>query len=71
MEDLDDVGASVPRPEHDCEAAGTLAFVAAYGAPGVGQAWTCTTCGKQWSRAGGTFWPADLGVHILRLGDVE
>ena len=59
------------RAEHDCQAAGTLAFVAHYGAPGVGQAWTCMTCGTAWSRVGGRFWPADEGVHILRPEDVE
>ncbi|SCL20430.1 hypothetical protein GA0074692_0865 [Micromonospora pallida] len=71
MKSVDDDGASVSRPEHDCEAAGTLEFVATYGAPGVGQAWSCTACGRDWSRVGGTFWPAEQGVHILSLGDVE
>ena len=59
------------RFEHDCQTAGTLVFVATYGAPGIGQAWTCTTCGKEWSRVYGTFWPADQGVHILSPEDVE
>lgn len=57
--------------EHDCEAAGTLTFVATYGAPGVGQAWTCTTCAKAWSRVNGVFSPADHGAHLLRPDDVE
>ncbi|MGC4808745.1 hypothetical protein [Micromonospora sp. DT233] len=45
--------------------------MATYGAPGIGQAWTCTTCGRDWSRVGGEFWPAELDAHVLRLEDVE
>ncbi|WP_416901327.1 hypothetical protein [Micromonospora echinospora] len=71
MESVNDDGNDVSSPKHDCEAAGTLQFVAVYGAPGVGQAWTCTTCGRDWSRVGGTFWPADQGVHILNIEDVR
>jgi len=59
------------QPEHDCQAAGTLDYVADYGAPGIGQAWTCTACGRPWSRVGGIFWPAESGVHILSPEDVE
>lgn len=54
---------------HDCEAAGTLTFVAAYGAPGIGQAWACTDCGRHWARLSGRFHPADDGVHILSPAD--
>ncbi len=71
MEHINDVGAGMGHPEHECETAGTLVFVAHYGAPGVGQAWTCTTCGTAWARVGGAFWPADQGVHILDPRDVE
>jgi hypothetical protein len=51
--------------EHDCKAAGTLTYVAEYGAPGIGQAWECPVCGRRWSRVSGTFWPAEWGMHIL------
>ena len=61
----------VDRPEHDCTTAGTLVFVAYYGAPGTGQAWACATCGTQWARVGDTFWPADQMMHILSVDDVE
>lgn len=59
------------QAEHDCQAAGTLEYVAAYGAPGIGQAWTCTMCSRGWSRIGGAFWPAESGAHILSPRDVE
>jgi hypothetical protein len=59
------------QDDHDCQAAGTLAFVGHYGAPGVGQSWTCTACGRAWSRVGGMFTPAEWGVHILSPADVE
>lgn len=55
--------------EHDCQAAGTLTFVAVYGAPGVGQSWTCTECGRDWARLGGRFYPAEDGAHILSPAD--
>jgi hypothetical protein len=54
---------------HDCEAAGTLKFAGIYGAPGVGQAWDCTACGRSWARLGGQFYPAEQGVHILTPAD--
>lgn len=69
MTDIDDTHRG-DRTEHDCQKAGTLAFIAHYGAPGVGQAWACTTCGKEWSRVGGTFWPAEQEMHILNPRDV-
>lgn len=50
---------------HDCEAAGTLNYAGTYGAPGAGQAWDCTACGRSWARVGGQFHPAEQGVHIL------
>ena len=59
------------EPVHDCQAAGTLTFVAVYGAPGVGQAWECAVCHRQWARLGDTFWPAEYGAHILSPHDVE
>jgi hypothetical protein len=59
------------QPEHDCQAAGTLAYEAHYGAPGIGQAWHCTMCGRAWSRIGGIFSPAESGAHILSPQDVE
>jgi hypothetical protein len=59
------------EPEHDCQAAGNLTFVAVYGAPGVGQAWECTVCRREWARVGDTFWPAEDGAHILSPHDVE
>jgi hypothetical protein len=59
------------RDDHDCQAAGTLAFVAYYGAPGIGQSWTCTACGRAWSRVEGMFTPAEWGMHILSPADVE
>ncbi len=59
------------RDDHDCQAAGTLAFVAHYGAPGIGQSWTCTACGRAWSRVEGMFTPAEWGMHILSPADVE
>ncbi|MFI7493073.1 hypothetical protein ACIBXA_32345 [Micromonospora echinaurantiaca] len=71
MGNADDPVADDSHRDHDCEAAGTLAFVAHYGAPGTGQAWTCTRCGKAWSRVDGVFWPADQGVHILSIDDVQ
>jgi hypothetical protein len=55
--------------EHDCQAAGTLTFAAVYGAPGVGQAWKCTECGRDWARLGERFYPAEEGAHILRPAD--
>jgi hypothetical protein len=45
--------------------------VAAYGAPGVGQAWECTVCHRHWARLGDIFWPAEYGAHILSPHDVE
>jgi hypothetical protein len=54
---------------HDCEAAGTLKYAGTYGAPGVGQAWDCTACGRGWARVGGHFHPAEQGVHILTPAD--
>jgi hypothetical protein len=59
------------QPEHDCQAADTLEYVAQYGAPGIGQAWHCTVCGRAWSRIGGIFSPAESGAHILSPQDVE
>lgn len=56
---------------HDCLAAGTLEFVAAYGAPGVGQAWQCTGCGRGWARLGDHFHPAAEQVHILSPEDTR
>jgi hypothetical protein len=58
-----------PRLVHDCQAAGTLVFVAVYGAPGVGQAWECTQCGRHWARVGNQFYPAEEHVHILSPED--
>ncbi|ROO63010.1 hypothetical protein EDC02_5020 [Micromonospora sp. Llam0] len=55
--------------EHDCHAAGTLTFVAEYGAPGVGQEWTCTECGRAWARLGERLHPAEDGAHILSPRD--
>jgi hypothetical protein len=63
----DDTGR--PVVEHDCQASGTLVYVAAYGAPGVGQAWSCTDCGRGWARVGGLFYPAEENVHILSPED--
>jgi hypothetical protein len=60
---------SGPPIEHDCQAAGTLTFVAVYGAPGVGQAWKCTECGRAWARLGEQFHPAEDGAHILTPAD--
>ena len=59
------------RIAHDCESAGTLTYAGDYGAPGVGQAWDCTVCGRGWARLGGRFYPADWGVHILTPQDCE
>jgi hypothetical protein len=56
---------------HDCQADATLVYVADYGAPGVGQAWACTACGRGWSRIGDSFYPAETGAHLLRPEDVE
>jgi hypothetical protein len=56
---------------HDCEADATLVYVADYGAPGVGQAWACTACGRGWSRNGDSFYPAETGAHLLTPEDVE
>jgi hypothetical protein len=55
--------------EHDCQTAATLVFRGHYGAPGVGQAWDCTECGRGWSRLGDRFYPAEDGAHILTLKD--
>lgn len=55
--------------EHDCQAAGTLVFRGHYGAPGVGQAWDCTECDRNWSRLGDRFYPAEDGAHILTPED--
>lgn len=54
---------------HQCDAAETLKYVGTYGAPGVGQAWDCTACGRNWARLGDQFYPADLGAHILAPED--
>lgn len=59
------------QPAHNCQAAGTLIYEGEYGAPGFGQAWTCTTCGREWARLGEIFWPAEAGAHILSPRDVE
>jgi hypothetical protein len=56
---------------HDCQAEATLVYVADYGAPGVGQAWACTACGRDWSRIGDSFYPAETGAHLLTPEDVE
>lgn len=61
--------ASGSSVEHDCQAAGTLTFVAVCGAPGVGQAWRCTECGRAWARLGGQFYPAEDGAQILTSAD--
>ncbi|GLI00663.1 hypothetical protein [Phytohabitans aurantiacus] len=55
--------------EHDCQAAGTLACVGVYGAPGVGQAWKCAECGRDWARVGARFYPAEDCQHILSPAD--
>jgi hypothetical protein len=62
-------GTRGPLVEHDCHAAGTLAYVAAYGAPGFGQAWACTECGRDWARLGNQFYPAEEHAHILSPED--
>ena len=62
-------GTSGPLVEHDCHAAGTLAFEGVYGAPGVGQAWACTECGRGWARLGNQFYPAEENAHILSPED--
>lgn len=55
------------RPVED---GGDLVFEGGYGAPGIGQSWKCTKCGKGWSRVGESFYdPAD-GAHILSPKDV-
>lgn len=55
---------------HQCEQApeedgGDLRFVATYGAPGVGQAWQCLRCGKEWARVYGTFHDPAEQAHIM------
>ncbi len=41
-----DIGRPHGQPEHDCLTTGRLDYVADYGAPGIGQAWTCTVCDR-------------------------
>ena len=57
--------------QHDCLAADPLVYVATYGAPGFGQAWRCAACGRQWSKVGDTFYPAEDMAHILTEDDVR
>ncbi|GAA5200713.1 hypothetical protein GCM10023322_79160 [Rugosimonospora acidiphila] len=59
------------QASHDCQTAGTLTYRGDYGAPGFGQAWRCTACGKAWSRLGNVFQPEECGAHILTIHDVE
>jgi hypothetical protein len=60
---------------HSCALAptdegGDLAYVAHYGAPGIGQEWRCVRCRRSSARVAGVFHdPAD-GAHILRPEDV-
>jgi hypothetical protein len=48
-----------------------LDFVAHYGAPGIGQAWHCRVCGREWAKLGGSFFDPATGVHELRPEDVR
>lgn len=59
-----------PRSTHDCLADDKLVYVAAYGAPGIGEAWRCTVCDEEWAKVGGTFHDPSEGAHILSPEDV-
>lgn len=48
-----------------------MVFEGTYGAPGIGQAWRCTYCGKPWSNIGGTFIAEEEGAHLLTIEDVR
>lgn len=61
---------------HNCDArrvedGGDLEYYATYGAPGVGQEWRCTKCGRAWSFIYGVFFEPKANVHILSLADVR
>lgn len=47
---------------------GSVEYTATMGAPGVGQAWTCSECGKAWVRIGTVFIDVD---GMLRHPDQE
>jgi hypothetical protein len=50
---------------------GDLAFQAGYGAPGVGSAWECQQCGREWSKVGGIFRDPSDHAHILDRAEVR
>lgn len=54
---------------HECDLQ-KLEFKGHYGAPGVGQAWECPECGKEWARVCGQFHDPAEQVHILDPEDV-
>lgn len=59
-----------PSPPAVCHP-DSLLFLGQYGAPGIGSAYECSVDGSSWSKLGGTYYPAEWGVHIGRPSDFE
>ncbi|MEU8076000.1 hypothetical protein AB0B31_11160 [Catellatospora citrea] len=57
--------------QHDCVSAQTLVLEGVFAAPGFGQSWKCSSCGRGWTRIGADFYPVEDGVHILTIDDVR
>jgi hypothetical protein len=67
---VDDVAAA--HDPSDCPGdERVLDYVAHYGAPGIGQAWRCRVCGREWAKLGQMFLDPASGVHELRPEDVR
>lgn len=57
---------------HTClNCGGELQFGAYYGAPGIGAAWDCPSCGTPHSVVYGRVYLASDGAHIGSLHDFE
>lgn len=49
--------------KHDCIEEGTVVFVGVLGAPGYGQSWDCTSCGR-------SFWRGSCGSALIPFDEL-